>query len=120
MKKRDTILRKVSDFINKYLDPSKDTYRKDLSIDGVLLELQLTKKEYYWAFSLSSENGFKLHLRKDKNSYFISNYNPVLLKAWQAKIDLKPVYNYYTAVSYMTAYFRKFNIRSNEVSRSRN
>ena len=120
MKKRDTILSKVSDFINKYLNPSKDTYRKDLSIDGVLLELQLTKKEYYWALSLSSENGFKLHLRKDKNSYFISNYNPVLLKAWQAKIDLKPVYNYYTAVSYMTAYFRKFNIRSNEVSRSRN
>ena len=37
LKKRDTILSKVSDFISKHLDPSKDTYQKDLSIDGVLL-----------------------------------------------------------------------------------
>ena len=31
----------------------------------------------------------------------MSNYNPVLLKAWQANIDLQPVYNHYKAVSYM-------------------
>ena len=37
----------------------------------------------------------------------MSNYNPVLLKAWQANIDLQPVYNYYKAVSYMTTYFSK-------------
>ena len=61
LKKRDTILSKVIDFINKYLDPSKNTYRKDLSTDGILMELQLTKKEYYWALSISSENDFKLH-----------------------------------------------------------
>ena len=106
-KKRDTTLSKVSDFINKYLDPSKDTYRKDLSIDGVLLELQLTKKEYYWALSISSQNDFRLHLKRDTNSCFINNYNPVLLNAWQANVDLQPVYNYYMAVSYMTAYFSK-------------
>ena len=81
MKKRDTILSKVSAFINKYLDPSKDTYWKDLFIDGVLLELQLRKKEYYWALSISSGNNFKLHLKGDTNSGFMSNYNPVLLKA---------------------------------------
>ena len=54
----------------------------------------------------------------------INNYNPVLLKAWLANIDLQPVYNYYKEVSYMTAYFskseRKFDIESNEASRSRN
>ena len=68
-----------------------DIYRKDSSIDGVLLELQLTKKEYYWALSISSDNDFKLHLKRDTNSCFINNYNPVLLKAWQANIDLQPV-----------------------------
>ena len=47
LEKRVVILSKVSDFINKYLDLSKDTYPKGLPIDGVLLELQLTKKEYY-------------------------------------------------------------------------
>ena len=29
------------------------------------------------------------------------------MKAWQAKTGLQPVYNYYKAVSYMTAYFLK-------------
>ena len=69
--------------------------------------MQLTKKEYYWALSISSENDFRLHLKRNTNSYFINNCNPVLLKAWQANIDLQPVYNYYKAVSYMTAYFSK-------------
>ena len=114
LKKRDTILSKVSDFINKYLDPSKDTYRKDLSIDGVLLGLQLTKKEYYWALSISSENDFKLHLKRDTNSCFINNYNPVLLKAWQANIDLQSIFNYYKAVPYLTAYFSKSENSSSE------
>ena len=112
LKKRDTMLSKVSDFINKYLDPSKDTYQ-NLYINGVLLELQLTKNEYYWALSISSENDFKLHLKRSKNfSCFINNYNPVVWKAWQASIGLQPVYNHYKAVSYMTAYFSKSTLEA--------
>ena len=107
MEIRDAILSKASDFINNYLDPSKDTYRKDLSIDGVLLELQLTKKECYWPLFISSENDFTLHLKMGTNSCLITNYNPVLLKSWQTNIDLKLVYNSYKAVSYMTAYLSK-------------
>ena len=72
-----------------------------------MLELQPTKKEYYWAISISTKNDFKLHLKKDTNSCFVNSYNPVLLKAWQAKISLQPVNKYYEAVSYMTAYFSK-------------
>ena len=107
MRKREIILSKVSDFINKYFDTSKDIYQKDLSIDGVLLELQLTRNEYYWALSISSEIDFKLHLKRDTNFCYINNYNFLLLKAWQTNIDLQPVYNYYKTVSYMTAYFSK-------------
>ena len=36
-----------------------------------------------------------MHLKRETNSCFINNYNPVRLKAWQASIDLQPVYNYY-------------------------
>ena len=107
MKERDTISSKVSDFVNNYLDPSKDTYRKDLSIDGALVQLQLKKKKYYLALSISSENYFTFHLKRDTNSCFINNYNLVLLKAWQVNIDLQPDYNYYKAVSNTAAYFRK-------------
>ena len=115
LKKRDAILSKVSDFFNEYLDPSKDTYPKGLSIDCVLLELHLTKKEYYQALSISIGNDFKLHLKRDTNSCFINTHNPVLLKAWKANIDLQPVYNYYKAVSYITAYFSKSENSTSEV-----
>ena len=50
---------------------------------------------------------FKLHLKRKTYSCFINNYNPGLLKARQAKTGLQPVYNYYKAVSHMTAYFLK-------------
>ena len=76
--------------------------------------MQLTKKEYYWALSISSENDFKLHLKRDTNSCFINNYNPVLLKAWQANIDLQSIFNYYKAVPYLTAYFSKSENSSSE------
>ena len=107
LKESVAILSKISDFINKYLDLSKDTYPKGLSIDGILLELQLKKKEYFQALSIAIENEFKLHLKRDTNSWFINTYNPVLLKAWKANIDLQPVYSYYKAVSFITAYFSK-------------
>ena len=34
---------------------------------------------------------------------YINNYNPVIIQAWQAKLDLQSVLNYYKAVS--CAYF---------------
>ena len=39
----------------------------------------------------------------------------MLLKAWKANIDLQPVYNYYKAVSYITAYFSKSENSTSEV-----
>ena len=72
-----------------------------------MLELQPAKREYCWALCISSDNNFKLHLKKDTNSCFVNNYNPALLKAWQANIDLQSVYIYYKAVSWMTACFSK-------------
>ena len=64
MKNRDTISSKVSDFINKYIGHSEDAYRKELSIDYLLLELQITKIEYYWELSITSENDFQFHLKR--------------------------------------------------------
>ena len=41
------------------------------------------------------------------NSCFINNNFPDGLRAWQANIDIQPVFNHYKAVSYMCAYFSK-------------
>lgn len=46
IKWQDNILSKVRAFINTFLDPSKDTFMRDLSTNSVLLKLQITKGDY--------------------------------------------------------------------------
>lgn len=46
-------------------------------------------------------------MKRPPHSCVVNNYNPTILKAWQANIDLQLVHNYYKAVSYMCAYFSK-------------
>lgn len=76
---------------------------KDLSVDSVLLELKITRNDYYQALSVLYDNEEK----RGTKSCFINNYNPELLKAWQANTDLQSVCNYYKVVSYVAAYFLK-------------
>ena len=45
--KTRNVLSKVNAFMNTFFHPSNDTSMKDLSIDSVLLELQITKNDYY-------------------------------------------------------------------------
>lgn len=56
---------------------------------------------------MSSDSSYQVHFKRSSDLCFVNNYNPVSLKARQAKLDLQPVYDYYTAVSYMAAYFSK-------------
>ena len=54
-------------------------------------------------------------MKKSAGLCFVNNYNPVLLKAWEANLDIQPVHNYFKALTYMTAYFSK---SESEVSES--
>ena len=40
-------------------------------------------------------------------SCFVNNYFDEGLLAWEANIDLQPVFNYYKAIHYMCVYFSK-------------
>ena len=44
-------------------------------------------------------------------SCFINNYNLVLLKAWEATLEVHSVQNYYKALTYMTVYVLKTEIQ---------
>lgn len=60
----------------------------------------------FWK-KITTGSHYKIYLKRGTNSCFFKNYNLVLLKEQQAKINLKPMYNYYEAISYMKAYFSK-------------
>ena len=113
LQKRESILTKVSDYINNYLDSSKSLCSSK-TCNTILNELEITKEDYYWALSVSSDNDYQIQSKCNPNSCFVNNYNPAMLKAWQANLDLQTVHNYYKALSYMASYISKSESQSSE------
>jgi len=74
--------------------------------------LEITEQEYYTALSISPDEDFEIHLYRPPNSCFVNNYFAVGLEAWEANIDIQPVFNTYKAVSYMCSYFSKCESQS--------
>ena len=72
------------------------------------------EENYYWALSISTDSYYQIHFKREADSCFVNNYSPVLLKAWQANIDLQPVFSYYERISYMTAWFSKSESETSE------
>ena len=112
---RRTVLGKVKEYINDKLypakvnviDPSRENYQAPPTIKEILLELSISSEEYYQALSISEDNDYELHLIRPPNSCFVNNYFSDGLKAWQANMDIQPVFNEYKAVTYMCSYFSK-------------
>ena len=109
LNKRNLLLSKVKSYIDEYLDPSKPSFQANESIPSILSLLRIIETDYYEAISISTSedyeihlrrppNSCEIHLRRPPNSYFINNYNPAMLTAWKANMDLQPVYNFYKAV----------------------
>ena len=112
---RQKVLNTVSDYINNDLnpaklnifDPSRDDYTVPLSIVEILRNLGLSEQTYYEALSISDDNDFQIHLARQPNSCFVNNFFAVGLEAWEANMDIQPVFNEYKAIAYMCAYLSK-------------
>ena len=100
------------------MNPTKDDFEKVPEISEILAELSVTEKEYYSALSISSDSDFQIHLKKQPNACFINNFYSEGLQAWQANIDIQPVFNHYKAVTYMCVYFSKAEYETSSKGRS--
>ena len=89
------------------MNPAKDDFEKVPKISEILPEFNVIEREYYSALSISSDSDFQIHLKRQPNACFINNFFNEGLQAWQANIDIQPVFNHYKAVTYMCAYFSK-------------
>ena len=85
-----------------------------MTVSETLKFLNIAEVDYYDALSLSPTSDYEIHLRRPPNSCFINNYNPIMLKACRANMDLQSVFNYYKAVSYMSAYFSKSELETSQ------
>ena len=105
LSKRNNILGQVKKYIDNNLDPNPKTFSNDLSIQEILSSMGITEDDYYWALSISPDNDYEIHLKRSTGSCFVNNHNPILLKVWEANLDIQPVHNYFKALTYMAAYF---------------
>ena len=56
-------------------------------------------------------------MKRQLNSCFVNNYFDVDLKAWQANMDIQPVFNKYKAVTYMYQYFSKTEVQCSQAAK---
>ena len=56
------------------------SYKYPLSIQEILDELEISKDDYYKAFSISKDEDLELHLKRQPSSSFFNNYFDVTLK----------------------------------------
>ena len=114
---RKTLLTKVKTVIKETLNPSKkETYNR--TIEDILHSLDITEKDYYETLSTAAGTDYELHLKCPPNSCFINNYNPSVLKAWQANMDLQPLFNQHKCVTYLCSYMSKGETQCSEAIRT--
>ena len=115
MQIRNNILKKMNNYIDNELNPlkkdfhdsTKEDYEELKSIDEILAYLEISKHDYEEALSISDDIDFQIHYKRLPNSCFVNNNFCHGLMAWEANIDIEPVFNHYKAVAYMCAYLSK-------------
>ena len=86
------------------IDPRRESFLQTLSIPEILAELKIADEEYYRALPTSNDDELEVHLKSKPNFCFVGIYFDDSLKAWQANMDIQPVFNKSKAVIYMCSF----------------
>ena len=78
----------------------------DLSLAELFDKAEVTENEYVDALEVST-NGNVVVLKHEPDECFINNYNPSVMLAWQANIDIQFLLNAYACVMYVASYIMK-------------
>ena len=78
----------------------------ELSLAVLFDKAEVTEQEYIDALEVST-NGNVVVLKREPNECFINNYNPSVMLAWQANMDIQFVLNAYACIMYVASYIMK-------------
>lgn len=81
LKRREDALSKVQDYIDSFLNPSKESYIGNTIICAALTLLSIKENDYYQYLDISTNSDYQIYLRRKKRSCFLNNYT-VPLKSW--------------------------------------
>ena len=77
-----------------------------MTIDEVCVKAGTTKTQYMEALSIS-EKGTHVVLERTPGEQNVNAYNPTVIKAWEANIDLQFIVDAYACVMYVASYMTK-------------
>ena len=78
----------------------------DVSFTELLNKADVTETEYVDALETSCTGNIVV-LQREPHECCINNYNPSVMLAWQANIDIQFVLNAYACVMYVASYIMK-------------
>ncbi len=78
----------------------------ELSLSELLDKAEVTEQEYVDALELSTNSNVVV-LKREPSDCCINNYNPSVMLAWQANMDIQFVLNAYACVMYVASYIMK-------------
>ncbi|KAI8507071.1 hypothetical protein Bbelb_155100 [Branchiostoma belcheri] len=96
----EAILKAFWDVLNKKSEPEK------CSTDDLLKEVKITTAQFCVAMNTMA-NRKQIMLRREPKDMWVNNYNPHLLRAWNANMDIQYVLDAYSCVKYIVSYISK-------------
>ena len=94
LNKRSNILCRVKKNTDIYLHPNSKNISNDKITQEIIFNTEVKQIDYYWVLSISPKTDYVIHLKRSTGSCFLKNHNPVLLKTWEANLDIQQVHNY--------------------------
>ena len=88
---------------------------KSTSIDQLLEKVGITSEDYYAALKISTGSGKSIVMKRDVSEVYVNNYNPDMLRAWDANMDLQFCLDPYAVITYITDYLTKDDSGMTEV-----
>ena len=98
--KAQTLLIRVHDVLTDADTPT------DISLEDLLSKAKTNEEEYMNALAYSKK-GNNVVLQRIPAEQCINGYNPTILKAWQANLDVQYILDAYACVMYVAAYMTK-------------
>ncbi|XP_062414952.1 uncharacterized protein LOC134107225 [Pungitius pungitius] len=77
-----------------------------LSLQQLLAKCNLTLQEYEGCLNVINKSSAVI-LKREPKDCWVNGYNPHLLKAWDANIDVSYILNAYSCIMYLTSYITK-------------
>ena len=85
---------------------TNDDTPKDISLSNLCRKTGTNEQEYMAALGVS-QTGCNVILERSPSENYVNAYNPTVLKAWQANMDIQYIIDAFACVMYVAAYMTK-------------